>query len=114
MGQKGAKLTQAATDFSEHVVEKLEPLGQVTCRKMFGGYGIFENSAMFALIDSEGTLFFKISDQNRTRFDEAGSKQHGRMPYAEVPVSVLEDDDALLDWAQESVNIAHQSKKKKK
>lgn len=114
MGQKGAKLTQTTTEFSDHIVEQLESLGQVSSRKMFGGVGIFENGTMFALIDSAGILFFKINEQNRAQFDAAGAKQHGRMPYAEVPASVLADQDQLLDWAQESITIAHQTKKKKK
>jgi DNA transformation protein len=79
---------------------------------MFGGYGIFESSAMFALVNSQGDLFLKVDDTNRSRFDDAGAKQHGKMPYFQVPSEVMEDSDVLLDWAGVSIKVAHAAKKK--
>ena len=34
---------------------QVEPLGEISSRKMFGGYGIFATGKMFALVSS-GTL----------------------------------------------------------
>lgn len=113
MGKKGSKLSQEATDACDQVVQALAPLGEVSSRKMFGGYGIFESSAMFALVDSQGNAFFKVDDSNRSRFDDAGAKQHGKMPYFQVPLEVLEDVDSLQDWARTSIKIAHATSKKK-
>lgn len=112
MGKKGAKLTQAATDICEEVVETLSSIGNVSSKKMFGGHGIFENGAMFALVNSQAEVFLKVSDTNRPQFEEAGSEQHGKMPYFAVPVDVMEDADTLRDWAKVSIEIAHLSKKK--
>lgn len=112
MGKKGSKLSQEATRACEQVVNELAPLGDVSSRKMFGGYGIFESSAMFALVNSEGEIYLKVDDTNRPRFDEVGAKQHGRMPYFQVPADVLGDVDSLRDWASLSIRIAHESKKK--
>jgi DNA transformation protein and related proteins len=85
----------------------------VYSRKMFGGYGIFESGAMFALITSEGIIHFKIDQSNRKRFEDAGAEQYGKMPYFEVPKIVLKNKQKLHKWARDSIDIAHTSKTKK-
>ena len=62
MGQKGAKLSREAADASQRTVQALAPLGDVSSRKMFGGYGIFEGGTMFGLINSEGEVYLKVDD----------------------------------------------------
>jgi hypothetical protein len=42
VGRKGARPTAEATATSEQLVAELEPLGEVSSRKMLGGYGISE------------------------------------------------------------------------
>lgn len=106
MGEKGAKLTGAATDAAEEVVDRLASLGEVTSKKMFGGVGIFVDGAMFALIDSGGSLFFKVGETNEQAYAGAGSERHGRMPYAEVPAEVWADDASLVEWAGWSADLA--------
>ena len=90
----------------------LTPLGDVSSRNFFGGYGIFESSAMFALVNSRSDLFLKVDDTNRSRFDDAGAKQHGKMPYFQVLLEIMENSDALRDWAEVSLKIARAAKKK--
>ncbi len=113
MGQKGAKLTQEATKASERLVHTLSDLGKVYRRMMFGGYGIFESGAMFALITSEGKILFKVNQSNRKRFEDIGAEKHGKMPYFEVPQNVLKNEQKLHEWANDSIDIAHNSKAKK-
>ena len=112
MGEKGAKDSQDAATFSEQMVGEFTPLGEVSSRKMFGGYGIFESGTMFALVNSQGELFLKADDSNRPRFEQIGAKQHGKMPYFQPPPEVLADEDSLRDWAQVSIEVAHANKKK--
>jgi len=38
------------SDFVEYVLEPLAPLKNVRARKMFGGYGIYQESVMFGLV----------------------------------------------------------------
>lgn len=113
MGRKGAKLTPEATKASEILVETLSDLGKVYSRKMFGGYGIFESGAMFALITSEGKIHFKVDQSNRKCFEDAGAEKYGNMPYFEVPQNVLKNEQKLNEWARDSMDIAHTSKAKK-
>jgi DNA transformation protein len=111
MGQKGAKLTQKATETCQLIVKELTSVGDITSRKMFGGYGIFESGVMFALVNSDGALHLKANDSNIGCFEEADSGRHGKMPYYEVPAKVLKDQTLLCEWAKVSIEIAHSGKK---
>ena len=113
MGQKGAKLNQEATKASEILVQTLSDLVKVHSRKMFGGYGVFESGAMFALITPEGKIHFKVNQSNQKRFEDMGAQKHGKMPYFEVPQDVLQNKQKLHEWARDSIDIAHSSKAKK-
>ncbi len=106
MGKEGAKLTSASSETAEDVQNRLAEIGDIRLKKMFGGYGVFEEDKMFALIDSSGRLFFKVDDTTRARFEQAVSEKHARMPYFSVPGEVLGDDDLLEEWARISIGIS--------
>jgi len=38
------------SEYVEYLKEVLELFGPITARKMFGGYGIYHNGLMFALV----------------------------------------------------------------
>lgn len=106
MGEKGEKTTSESTKSAEDIQNRLSKLGDIRIKKMFGGHGIFDEDKMFALIDSTGRVFFKVDDTNRSRYDEAGSEKHARMPYYRVPEGVLGDDVLLEEWARMSIKIS--------
>ena len=106
MGTKGDKLTDKATAACENFVSRVDTLGNVSDKKMFGGYGIFESGKMFALVNSSGEVFLKVGEINRHRFEEAGSKSHGRMPYFQIPQAVMEDTELLFEWTRESILLS--------
>lgn len=110
-------MPKAKDDYADYIVDKLAGLGDIHSRAMFGGYGIFHEGLMFALI-SDGVLFFKVDDTNRRMYEKAGSNkfQHG-ISYWEVPTEVFEDTAGLYEWANISIGIAQakaRTKKKKK
>jgi TfoX/Sxy family transcriptional regulator of competence genes len=37
-------------DFVEYVVDQIEKAGEITCRHMFGEYGIYSDGKLFGLI----------------------------------------------------------------
>ena len=92
-------------------VGRIFPLGEITTKKMFGGYGVFEDGVMFALITSTGFVHLKVDDSNRARFEEAGAGKHGRMPYYQIPKQVFDDDAQLLSWTQEAIGVSKVAKK---
>ncbi len=99
--------------FRDEVVGLLAPIGDISSRSMFGGYGIFAGGDMFALI-SGSALFFKVDDSNRSVYEEVGSKPYGSMPYYHVPADILGDPDKLAGWARTSIAVARAAPRKKR
>ena len=99
-------------DFLNEVMGLLYPIDGIRCKAMFGGYGIFHEDDMFALIKGTG-LFFKVNDSNRPDYEIMSSSQYKPMPYFQVPADVFDKPDSLLEWAGISIKVAHSSSKKK-
>jgi DNA transformation protein len=100
----------------------LEQLGRVVrdvrSRSMFGGVGIYNGDLFFALIDDD-TLYFKVDDRTRPDFESRGMepfRPYGPegevMQYYCLPAEVLEDAEALGDWAQRAMAVARRAKKR--
>ena len=106
-------MPKAKDDYADYVVDKLSGLGEVHSRAMFGGYGIFSEGLMFAMI-SDGVLYFKVDNSNREMYEKAGSSKfpHG-ISYWEVPTDVFEDNARLYEWADISIGLAQAKAKKK-
>ncbi len=101
------------SDFCTHALDLLAPLGPVTARKMFGGYGIFLDGVMFALIASD-TLYIKADSATLDAFAAAGSQPftyRGKnkpveMSYWQAPIDAMEDPETLLPWARRGIEAA--------
>ena len=59
------------SEFVTHVVDMLEPLGPVSARRMFGGYGIYLDGMMFALV-ADDILYLKVDGESRSEFTAVG------------------------------------------
>ena len=101
----------ASPEYLNFVLEQLSAVGDVKGRAMFGGYGIFHEGLMFALI-SEDTLYFKVSESNRDMYKRAQSRPfpHG-ISYWEVPTDVLEENTKLHEWVNISIESATEAAK---
>jgi DNA transformation protein len=103
------------------VLDQLSSLPGVRARAMFGGIGVFAGDLFFAIIAND-VLYFKVDDTNRAQYESAGStafapypdKTKMTMPYYNVPVSVLEDADALVRWARQSIALVGRKKAAKR
>ncbi|AKU90808.1 TfoX/Sxy family protein [Vulgatibacter incomptus] len=108
------------SDFVAYVLDQLEGLGPATSRAMFGGHGIYVEGAITGLVVDD-ILYLKVDDENRARFEARGSapfsyehKDTGKsvsMSYWRVPGEVLDDADALVEWARTSLEASLRSKK---
>lgn len=105
MGAKGARGKTAGIEAVAELELTLAPLG-VSSRAMFGGHGLFKDKVMFAIVDSEGRLYLRADATTAMAFEAAGSTQHARMPYWEVPVPIREDDQQLREWAATAAEVA--------
>ncbi len=52
-------------EFVEYAAEQLSGAGEITCRKMFGEYGLYCNGKFFGLI-CDNQLFVKITEAGRS------------------------------------------------
>jgi DNA transformation protein len=103
--------------FAEEVVGRLQPLGPVRCRAMFGGFGIYLDGVMFGLIAFD-TLYFRTDGGNVESFRAAESEPfayQGRnapvvMPYWKVPDRVYARGKDFLAWAEEACRAALRAK----
>jgi DNA transformation protein and related proteins len=110
-----------SSEFAEFVVESLQPLDGVSARRMFGGWGIYKDGVMFALIAYD-QLYFKVDDGNRTAYEDTGlphfiDTDKGkpiRMPYREAPSEGFDDPDILCAWAREAYAAALRTEKPKR
>lgn len=105
MGTKGARGRTAGIEAAAALEETLAPIG-VASRAMFGGHGLFKDDIMFAIVDSEGRLYLRADGSTATAFEAAGSTQHVRMPYWEVPEPIREDREQLREWVATAAEIA--------
>ena len=106
MGVKGSKSTEDGRLAAELLISRLEPIEGVSSKKMFGGHGIFHEGKMFAIIDSKGVAYFKVDDSNRADYEQNGAHKHGKMSYYTLPDVVLNDSQALLTWAEKSIELS--------
>lgn len=94
-------------DFVGYVLELLQPLGRCSARRMFGGYGLYGDGLMFALV-FDGRLYLKVDDATKSEFVAAGCAPfvyHGQenpieMSYWTAPESALESSEDMTPWAR--------------
>lgn len=94
--------------FRDFVLDQLQPLGEVDCRRMFGSYGLYHDGVFFAIL-SQGRLYFKTSTITRAAYVQRGMQpfcpnaRQTLKSYYEVPVDILEDHEQLTCWARQAV-----------
>ncbi|NJL01470.1 MAG: TfoX/Sxy family protein [Spirulinaceae cyanobacterium SM2_1_0] len=80
---------------------------------MFGGYGIYCDGVMAALIADE-QLYLKVDDENRADFEAAGMSPFTdwkgdrpmQMSYYELPATVFADVEQLAVWLTKAIAAA--------
>ena len=84
-------------------------LGNVVCRRMFGGVGLYQGEVFFGIIHGS-RLYFKTDATTESLYRQRKmqpfrptAKQTLRT-YFEVPPEVIEDPEELVIWAERAVN----------
>lgn len=77
-----------------------EPLGAITSRSMFGGFGIFANGTMFALV-VQNTLHIRADDKTIVEFKSRGFQPYA---YAKRGFPVITKYYALADDCWSNIN----------
>jgi DNA transformation protein len=102
----------------DHLQDLFAPLGGVSFKRMFSGYGIMKDGMMFALV-ARDVLYLRADDAAVARHKAEGAPQwtpHMRgktmttMPYWRVPERLFDEPDEFADWAREAFAIARRHK----
>ena len=109
------------SEFVEYLTGQLQPLGTVSARAMFGGWGFYLDGRMFALVAGDA-FYIKADDANRAQFTSRGLEpfryemQGGarEMAYFQPPAEALDDAEMLCAWAQKGVEAAGRAQNAKK
>ncbi len=94
--------------FKDFVVDQLQELSDVEARRMFGGYGLYQDETFFGIIH-KGRLYFKIDETTVGEYHKRKMKPFRPNPkqtlksYYQVPVDVMEDADQLCQWAETAI-----------
>jgi DNA transformation protein len=95
--------------FKTYILEQLRDLGNVTCRAMFGGYGLYHAGTFFGILTRDGQLYFKTSPASRAHYIKHGmgpfqpNAKQTLKNYYEVPAEIIEDAEKLVEWARQAV-----------
>jgi DNA transformation protein len=89
------------------VAEALAPRGHLSHRRMMGGWTLYLDAVIFALIDRDGGLWFKSDAASDMAWDEAGCErfaydQDGKratMNYRRAPDAAYDDAEELARCA---------------
>lgn len=103
-------------EFVEHLREMFQEFGPVQARRMFGGYGLYHDGLMFALV-AENTLYLKVDSESAPQFEAIGLEafqypKGGKlvtMSYRRAPEEVLEDPEQASVWARRAFEAAVRS-----
>ena len=107
-------MTAPSSEFKEHILDLLEPIGSLEAKRFFGGVGLSTGFVQFAMLMGD-SLFFVVDDATRVQYEHAGMPpfsymtKKGRVQvrrYYEVPEDILADPEQLQIWAKEAIRTA--------
>lgn len=104
------------SEYVEYLTEILGLFGPITVRRMFGGYGIYSDGLMFALV-ADDSLYLKADAENAGNFEKKGSTQFEynrngktvKLSYYMAPDEIFDDPELAAVWARRSFEAARRS-----
>ncbi|MGQ0694647.1 MAG: TfoX/Sxy family protein [Nitrospiraceae bacterium] len=96
--------------FKDFVLDQLADVRSITCRAMFGGYGLSSGKTFFGIIH-KGRLYFKTSPATVAIYEQQGMKpfrpstKQTLKTYYEVPAEIIEDGEQFTTWAARAVSL---------
>ncbi len=108
------------SDFKDYLADVFAEFGEISCRKMFGGYGVYHSGIMFGLIaddilylkaDGENIDFF--TQQDLPPFEYPKGDKLVKMSYYQAPEEIFDDQLEAKIWASRSYECALRARAKK-
>ena len=108
-------------DFIAYLHELLEPVGKVSARAMFGGWGVYVDGIIVGIV-VEGRLYLKADALSEPRFIATGNapfmypspKGPMAMSYWSIPEEALDSSEAMRPWAGLALAAARRKAASKK
>lgn len=105
------------SEFAAFLEEQFER--PIAFKRMFGGYGLFEDGIMIGLI-ADDTLYFKSDAESDPEFDRVAAPRFTyqkrdkqiEMSFRQCPPDALEDRESLETWRHIAHAAAWRSKKR--
>lgn len=93
--------------------EQLAAMGDITAKRLFGGYALGRGGVTFGLVFEE-SLYLKVDETTRAEYEAHGShpftyEKNGKTIIIRnwlVPSDILEDAEQLVVWAEKAWNAA--------
>jgi DNA transformation protein and related proteins len=98
----------------EDIRELFRAFGPVEVRRLFGGFGIYADATMFALVH-DGVIHLKVDEANAEAFDREQlapfsyrrkGEQAALTSYRRIPDRLYDDPDELAAWARAALQAA--------
>jgi len=90
----------------------------VTSKRMFSGYGLYQDGVIFAII-AEGSVYFRTDERTRPEYERRGSApfQYKRKEkiatlknYWQLPEEIMEDRGTVGEWVFNAVRASRERK----
>ena len=101
--------------FKDFILDQLAGLDDVQARRMFGGFGLYQDETFFGIIH-KGKLFFKVDDSTVGAYRKHKMKpfrpnaRQTLKSYYQVPVEIIEDADQLCEWVVRAVSCQERNR----
>lgn len=108
------------SEFVQFVIERMSFVEGLRAQAMFGGYGVYEDDCIFAIIVHD-RLYLKSNPTTRGEFEAKGLSPFAyiargksvKLHYFEAPPEVFEEPEAMRGWVQKALRVAVSRKKTK-
>lgn len=102
-------MNQKDESFKDFVLDQLRGLDDVEARRMFGGYGLYQDETFFGIIHKD-RVYFKIDGSTVGEYRKRKMKpfrpnaNQTLKSYYQVPLEILEDAERLGEWATQAIS----------
>jgi DNA transformation protein and related proteins len=97
--------------FVDFVLDQLSDVDGLRPKTMFGAHGLYSGILFFGIINNK-RLYFRTNEVTSQEYEKYGMKpfkplkDKRPMRYHEVPAEILDNREALLQWARTAIAVA--------
>ena len=104
---------RAEDSYLTYLREQLQAMGDIACKRLFGGYALSRDGVTFGLVFDE-CLYLKADETTQADYEAHGSapftyEKHGKtivISNWQVPSDIIEDAEELVAWAEKASMVA--------